>query len=67
MRSSGMIKRANNFDRYQEVRVSTSTLYDSTRQALQQALPAIRATQLESLAHLSQVKDREELSSPPTR
>ncbi len=50
MRSSGMIKRANNFDRYQEVRVSTSTLYDSTRQALQQALPAIRATQLESLA-----------------
>ena len=50
MQSSGMIKRANNCDRYQEVRVSTSTLYDSTRQALQQALPAIRATQLESLA-----------------
>ncbi len=50
MRSSGMIKRANNFDQYQEVRVSTSTLYDSTRQALHQALPAIRATQLESLA-----------------
>jgi hypothetical protein len=50
MRSSGMIKRANNFDRYQEVRRSTSTLYDSTRQALQQALPAIRTSQLETLA-----------------
>ncbi len=50
MRSSGMIKRANNFDHYQEVRMSTSTLYDSTRQALHQALPAIRSSQLESLA-----------------
>jgi hypothetical protein len=35
---------------YQEVRMSTSTLYDSTRQALCQALPTIRATQLETLA-----------------
>src|ERR687886_2019678 len=50
MRSSGMIKRANNFDQYQEVRMSTSTRYDSTRQALQQALPAIRISQLETLA-----------------
>jgi hypothetical protein len=50
MRSSGMIKRANNFDRYQEVRMSTSTLYDSTRQALHQALPAIRTTQLDTFA-----------------
>ena len=50
MRSSGMIKRANNFDQDQEVRMSTSTLYDSTRQALHQALPAIRSTQLDTLA-----------------
>ena len=30
--------------------MSTSTVYDSTRHALQQALPAIRTTQLETLA-----------------
>ena len=50
MRSSGMIKRANNFDQYQEVRMSTSPLYDSTRQALHQALPAIRTSHLDTLA-----------------
>ena len=50
MRSSCMIKRANNFDQYQEALMSTSPVYDSTRQALQQALPAIRSTQLDTLA-----------------
>ena len=49
MRSSCMIKRANNFD-HKEDRMSTSPLYHSTRQALQQALPAIRSTQLDTLA-----------------
>ena len=49
MRSSCMIKRANNFD-HKEGRMSTSPLYHSTRQALQQALPAIRSTQLDTLA-----------------
>jgi hypothetical protein len=45
-----MIKRANNLEPYQEVRMSTSPFYDSTRQALQQALPTIRDSQLETLA-----------------
>jgi DDE family transposase len=50
MRSFGMIKRANNLHRYLEDRMSTSTLYDSTRQTLRQALPAIRESQLDTLA-----------------
>jgi hypothetical protein len=45
-----MIKRANNLDPYQEGCMSTSTLYESTRQALQQALPAVRSSQLDTLA-----------------
>src|SRR5919199_1680958 len=35
---------------YQEISMSTSPVYDSTRQALQQALPTIRDSQLEILA-----------------
>src|SRR3712207_4731385 len=50
MRSIGMIRRANNTDTYWESHMSTSTLYDSTRAALQQALPAIRPSQLDTLA-----------------
>ena len=50
MRSSGMIRRANNLAPYVEVRMSTSPSYDSTRQALQQALPTVRASQLDTLA-----------------
>src|SRR3712207_2048956 len=50
MRSSGMIRRANNLAPYLEVRMSTSPSYDSTRQALQQALPTVRASQLDTLA-----------------
>ncbi len=50
MRSFGMMKRANNLHHYLEDRMSTSTLYDSTRQTLRQALPAIRESQLDTLA-----------------
>src|SRR3712207_3965081 len=50
MRSFGMLKRANNLHRYLEDRMSTSTLYDSTRQTLRQALPAIRESQRDTLA-----------------
>ncbi len=50
MRSFGMIRRANNSDASWENFMSTSTLYDSTRAALQQALPTIRSSQLETLA-----------------
>ena len=50
MRSSGMIRRANTLESYLEVRMSTSPIYDSTRLALQQALPDIRASQLDTLA-----------------
>jgi hypothetical protein len=50
MRSSSMIRRANNLRQYSEVVMSTSTLYDSTHAALQQALPWVRSSQLETLA-----------------
>ncbi len=45
-----MIKRANNFEPYQEASLSPSPFYDSTRQVLQQALPTARASQVETLA-----------------
>ena len=52
MRSSSMIRRANNLHQSWEVVMSTSPLYDSTHAALQQALPWVRASQLDTLALL---------------
>jgi Transposase DDE domain len=52
MRSSSMIRRANNLRQSWEVVMSTSPLYDSTHAALQQALPWVRASQLDTLALL---------------
>jgi hypothetical protein len=44
-----MIKRANN-SLMQETAMSTSSLYDSTRQTLRQMLPGVRNSQLDTLA-----------------